>query len=209
MGFIHCNLRVLMAERGFNIQKVKDKTSLSRTTISNLYNNNGAGIQFDTMKELCELLRCNPGDLFSYIEIEPNFDVVFPGFDYVLGGDSDSHVDVDEDENGHDYISKIDTYVDIRCNLLYEGKNHDFKFRAYVEYDINENKVMTNINIALYRDIHERLEKILIPHAKIYFLDELSEFLINWGAEYFYDNEIEEVGALTVNFGHLYDKDGD
>ncbi|WP_449623197.1 helix-turn-helix domain-containing protein, partial [Robertmurraya sp. Marseille-Q9965] len=49
MGIIHCNLRVLMAEKNLNIQKVKDNTSFSRTTISNLYNNYGSGVHYDTL----------------------------------------------------------------------------------------------------------------------------------------------------------------
>lgn len=73
MSLIHCNLRVLMAEKNLNIQKVKDNTTLSRTTISNLYNNYGTGIQFDTLKQLCQLLECQPGDLFSFYDISTEF----------------------------------------------------------------------------------------------------------------------------------------
>ncbi|WP_449354411.1 helix-turn-helix domain-containing protein [Virgibacillus natechei] len=204
MGLVHCNLRVLMAKHGFNIQKVKDKTTLSRTTISNLYNNNGAGIQFDTMKELCELLRCNPGDLFSYIEIEPNFDVVTPKIDYSIT--EDSHI-VDEEGNGYDYVSEINTHLDINCNLLYEGKNHELKFTIYVQYGIDAEKNIDRIDIGLYESIHNELDKYIIPHAKEYFLDELSIFLINWGHDFFYDNEIEGITNLSVYFGHLYDED--
>lgn len=65
MSLIHCNLRVLMAERGLNIQKIKDNTTLSRSTISKLVNNSGYGVQFDTVRQLCELLRCSVSDLFE------------------------------------------------------------------------------------------------------------------------------------------------
>ncbi|MCC2249101.1 helix-turn-helix transcriptional regulator [Virgibacillus sp. AGTR] len=68
MSSVHCNLRVLMAERQLNIQQIKDKTTLSRTTISNLYNNKGAGVRFSTISQLCKLLNCQPGDLFRYQE---------------------------------------------------------------------------------------------------------------------------------------------
>lgn len=57
-----------MAERGLDIQNVKYQTTLSRTTISSLINNNSAGIRFDTMLELCTLLKCTPGELFSVRE---------------------------------------------------------------------------------------------------------------------------------------------
>ncbi|MFK4167678.1 helix-turn-helix domain-containing protein [Paenibacillus lautus] len=61
---IKCNLRVLMAERKLNIQDVANKTGLSRTTISALVNENGKGIQFDTLETLCYFLKIDPGELF-------------------------------------------------------------------------------------------------------------------------------------------------
>lgn len=66
MSKIECNLRVLMAERKLNIQNLKDLTTLSRTTISNLFNNNAVGVRYETLVQLCDALNCTPGDLFSY-----------------------------------------------------------------------------------------------------------------------------------------------
>lgn len=206
MGFIHCNLRVLMAERGFNIQKVKDRTTLSRTTISNLYNNYGSGVQYETMQELCELFDCTPGDLFSYIEMQTDFKVITPKIKYDIIGSSHT---IDDEGNGYDYVSEIDTYLDIKCNLLYEGKNYELKFKAYVQYGIDEEKNMDNINIALSKNIHDELEYIVIPHAKINFLDSLSEFLIEWGHDEFLGDLLEGVTNISINFGHLSDEDDD
>lgn len=73
---IKCNLAVLMAERKMSIQDVADKTGLSRTTISALVNENGKGIQFETMDILCRLFNITPGDLFTYFHFETLFSFI-------------------------------------------------------------------------------------------------------------------------------------
>lgn len=69
---ITSNLKVKMAEFNYSIKDVHRKTNLSRTTISNLYNNYSDGIKFDTLEKLCTLFNCTPNDLFkiTYLEIE-------------------------------------------------------------------------------------------------------------------------------------------
>lgn len=66
---IYSNLRVKMAERGLNIKAVQEKTKLSRTTISNLYNGYSDGIKFHTLETLCELFNCTPNELLQILEI--------------------------------------------------------------------------------------------------------------------------------------------
>lgn len=66
---ITSNLRVKMAESGYTIKDVHNKTKLSRTTISNLYNDYSDGIKFDTLAKLCELFNCTPNDLILITDI--------------------------------------------------------------------------------------------------------------------------------------------
>lgn len=63
------NLRILMAKHKMSIQDVHEKTGLSRTTISKLYNESSAKIGFDTIVELCKLFKCEVSDLL-YLESE-------------------------------------------------------------------------------------------------------------------------------------------
>lgn len=63
------NLRILMARDRLTIQDVHEKTGLSRTTISKLYNESSAKIGFDTIIELCKLFNCGVSDLL-YLEEE-------------------------------------------------------------------------------------------------------------------------------------------
>lgn len=194
MSLIHCNLRVLMAERGLNIQKVKDQTTLSRTTISNLYNNLGSGIQFGTLLELCELLKCKPGDLLSYIEIVPNFEVMTEKPEFLV--EKDTHI-VDDDGNGHEYISSIKTDLKFYCLLKYEGFTCDFIFNVEVRYGIDNEKNINNLDVGISPDFDYTLSNLKMPpHVEGYVNDKLDDFLLDWVSSYFY----EEIDGATNMF---------
>lgn len=57
------NLRVLMAQHKMNIKDVHERTNLSRTTISKLYNEESTTIAFDTIYKLCMLFNCEVHEL--------------------------------------------------------------------------------------------------------------------------------------------------
>lgn len=63
------NLRVLMAKNKMNIKDVHEKTGLSRTTISKLYNEESTKIGLDTIASLCVLFNCDVDDLL-YLDKE-------------------------------------------------------------------------------------------------------------------------------------------
>ncbi|UOF90795.1 helix-turn-helix transcriptional regulator [Fodinisporobacter ferrooxydans] len=69
---IKCNLAVLLAERGLKIADVFKATKISRTTLTALYYNTSAGIQFDTLDKLSDYLRVEPGDLIKYLDFSFN-----------------------------------------------------------------------------------------------------------------------------------------
>lgn len=199
MSLIHCNLRVLMAERGLNIQKVKDQTTLSRTTISNLYNNLGSGIQFGTLLELCELLKCQPGDLLTYIEVVPNFEVL--GEEPAKLIEEDTHA-IDEDGNEYSYVSSVKTDLDFRCLLRYEGHKYDFTFKVEVKYRIDDNQHLDQMDLGTSPDFEDSLNDLKLPPYVVDHIDEeLCNFLMDWGYEYLYGNKIE---GMTHHFINRY-----
>jgi putative transcriptional regulator len=61
------NLRVLMAKHKMNIKDVHEKTGLSRTTISKLYNEESTTIAFETIYKLCMLFGVEVNELL-YLE---------------------------------------------------------------------------------------------------------------------------------------------
>lgn len=58
-----CKLSTLMGERRLSIQDVHEQTKLSRTTISNLYNEKATRIDYDTIEKLCLLFDCTVNEL--------------------------------------------------------------------------------------------------------------------------------------------------
>ncbi|UBH11492.1 helix-turn-helix domain-containing protein [Macrococcus armenti] len=70
MSIIIPNLRVKMAEKGWNIKDVHEKTGISRTTISNMFNYYVDGIKFDTLGELCDVFNCEIEDLLKKMNVD-------------------------------------------------------------------------------------------------------------------------------------------
>lgn len=62
---VHCNLSTLMGMKRYSIQDVHNLTGLSRGTVSNLYNDKAARIDYDTLEKLCCLFECNVNELFE------------------------------------------------------------------------------------------------------------------------------------------------
>lgn len=191
-----------MAERGLNIQNVKDKTTLSRTTISNLYNNIGSGIQFGTLRELCELLKCQPGDLLTYIEIDPNFKALTEDPEISI----EKSTSIDEDGNSHEYTSSIKTKIKCNCSLKYEGTSNEFIFFVEVKFGLDENKEIDNMDIGISPHFEFTLSHLKMPpYAEGYMKDKLEYFLIDWAYNSAYSSEIEGTTAMLLNYYLLLD----
>lgn len=63
---IQSRLSVLMAERGLKISDLYEETGISKTTLMAIAENNGKGVQFDTVDKLCNFLGVTPCDFFDY-----------------------------------------------------------------------------------------------------------------------------------------------
>lgn len=188
MGLIRCNLRVLMAERGLNIQKVKDQTTLSRTTISNLYNNYGTGIQFDTLKQLCELLKCKPGDLISYVDLKTSFEVNNKQPDFSV---EESSFPLDDEGEKINFVSRINTNLNINCKISYEGEKYDFNSQIFVSYSIDANKNIYGLTLGTSNSFEYEVDKIKLPgYVESYVYGELDDFIIKWGCDFFSEDLI-------------------
>jgi DNA-binding Xre family transcriptional regulator len=184
MGFIHCNLRVLMAERGLNIQQVKDKTSLSRTTISNLYNNYGAGVQYDTMVQLCKLFNCQPGDIFKFIDISVEFEEEI-SIGQQVKIQTDFHVTDPNKDEGIKFISELKKLLMVHCKLVYEGEVTEFDFnvntKAQLDRDMNIRHI-ENLQSDVYLNI---INNVNYPYYVEEYIDnKFNEFMCEWVHNY-------------------------
>ncbi len=63
---VKCNLSILMGREKMKIQDVCNATGLARNTVSNLYKDTAARIDYNTIEKLCILFRCKVGDLLTY-----------------------------------------------------------------------------------------------------------------------------------------------
>lgn len=51
-----------------SIRQLSEETGISRVPLSNLYNENGKGIEYETLNTLCRFFGCSIGDLLEYVE---------------------------------------------------------------------------------------------------------------------------------------------
>lgn len=103
-----------MDKNGLSIQEVSKMTGLSRNTVSQLYNNSGKGVQFETLDRLTKALNISVHDLI--IE-ESNIINLTPCISY----------------NNSDY-EEYDEIV-FRC-ILSEKKDKIFSFPIFLDYSI-------------------------------------------------------------------------
>lgn len=59
-------LAVLMAERGLKIADLYRDTGISKTTLMQIANNTGKGIQYETLEKLLDYFDISPNDFFGY-----------------------------------------------------------------------------------------------------------------------------------------------
>lgn len=60
-----CHLDDLLAVRGMTLTELADRVGVSVVNLSVLKNNRARAIRFSTLTALCEVLGCQPGDVFS------------------------------------------------------------------------------------------------------------------------------------------------
>lgn len=58
----------MMADRKMSLNELASKVDMTNVNLSNLKNDKMKGIRFETLNALCKALKCQPGDLFEYIE---------------------------------------------------------------------------------------------------------------------------------------------
>ncbi|GAA4607046.1 putative transcriptional regulator [Actinoplanes octamycinicus] len=62
---VDVHLDKLLAERGLTLTELADRVGLTLANLSILKNGRARAIRFSTLTALCEVLQCQPGDLFT------------------------------------------------------------------------------------------------------------------------------------------------
>lgn len=68
MGKIYLRLDRMMVERKISLNELADKVGITNVNLSKIKNNKINPIRFSTLAAICEVLKCNVGDILEYIE---------------------------------------------------------------------------------------------------------------------------------------------
>ena len=60
------NLDVMLAKRKMSVAELTEKLGITMSNVSLLKNGKVKGIKFSTLDRICEILDCQPGDIFEY-----------------------------------------------------------------------------------------------------------------------------------------------
>lgn len=68
---VKCNLSTILGARRMGQAALARETGISTTTVHVLYHDKWGGVDRNTLAQLCKVLECTPGELFTY-EPSPN-----------------------------------------------------------------------------------------------------------------------------------------
>ena len=67
-GEIIFNIDVMLAKRKMSVSELASRVGITLANMSILKTGKAKAVKISTMAKLCEVLDCQPGDLFEYIE---------------------------------------------------------------------------------------------------------------------------------------------
>lgn len=62
------NLDVMMARRKISLTELADAVDITLANLSILKTGKAKAVRFSTLEKICEVLKCQPGDLLEYQE---------------------------------------------------------------------------------------------------------------------------------------------
>ena len=62
-----CHLDAVLEERGMTLTELAGHVGVTAVNLSVLKNNRARAVRYSTLTALCEVLDCQPGDLFSVV----------------------------------------------------------------------------------------------------------------------------------------------
>jgi len=67
---IEFRLKELLKERNITRYRLKKDTGLADSTVNGMYKNTSKRIELKILDQLCEVINCEPSDLFKYTKNE-------------------------------------------------------------------------------------------------------------------------------------------
>ncbi|MBQ9744945.1 MAG: helix-turn-helix transcriptional regulator [Clostridia bacterium] len=66
------NIDVMLAKRKMSVGELSEKVGFTMANVSLLKNGKIKAFKISTLDKLCEVLKCQPGDLLEYVDGEDN-----------------------------------------------------------------------------------------------------------------------------------------
>lgn len=64
------NLDVMMAKRKMSLNELSERVDLTLSNLSILKTGKAKAIRFSTLDAICKVLKCQPGDILEFVDIE-------------------------------------------------------------------------------------------------------------------------------------------
>ena len=61
------NLDVMMAKRKMSLNELSEKVGLTLSNLSILKTGKAKAVRFSTLEAICEVLKCQPGEILEYV----------------------------------------------------------------------------------------------------------------------------------------------
>ncbi|MDR2865830.1 MAG: helix-turn-helix transcriptional regulator [Methanomassiliicoccaceae archaeon] len=58
----------VMADRKMSLNELADRVGISNVNLSNIKTGKISAIRFSTLNAICSTLKCQPGDIFEYVD---------------------------------------------------------------------------------------------------------------------------------------------
>ena len=68
MGHLVFNIDVMLAKHKMSVTELANRVGITLANMSILKNGKAKAIKVSTIESLCEILDCQPGDLFEYVK---------------------------------------------------------------------------------------------------------------------------------------------
>ena len=74
IALIVVNLDVMMAKRKISSNELAERVGITSANLSILKTGKAKAIRFSTLEKLCRELKCQPGDLLEYTEVDAPYE---------------------------------------------------------------------------------------------------------------------------------------
>ncbi len=168
---IIAKLDIIMKEKGYTVGKLAEKVGISPVNLSNIKNGNISAIRFSTLNEICKVLKCQPGDILEYNELDKK--KVIPLFldysgttDLLLKGGAENVKRFFDAINQMQLKSKCEVQITMVTGSSFESAKSKFKLLNELAENYGLNNLFSGV-VAEYCGFIIRKDKLV----KLFSLD--------------------------------------